>query len=159
MSTSVFNGCICSEDFRYYLLLVLVIVHVIKRHRCSVKSTPFHLWDGKSLSICYLSIYILCHLVPSRTIPQGDGHDRRASTFPYLFASSIPPSLSATLSCMFSFTLCLYFTTVLPLLLQPSISLTYIFFTNSLLFLLSLHMTKPCQINFHPFHCTTVSLC
>ena len=51
---------------------------------------------------------------------KGDGHGRRASIPPYpntLLAISIPPPLSVTLSCMYSFTLSFHLTIGLPLLL------------------------------------------
>ena len=60
-------------------------------------------------------------------------------TFPYPYTSSLLVQslpLSATLSCMYSFTLSFHLTTGLPLFIGPSVLLTYTFFTNSLLLFL-----------------------
>ena len=51
-----------------------------------------------------------------------------------LLVYSSPHPLSAPLQCIYSFTLSFHLTTSLPLLLVPSISLTYPFSTNSKLF-------------------------
>ena len=75
------------------------------------------------------------------------GHGRRASTSPYPYTLSLCVQffpLYQQLSCMHSFTLSFHLTTDLPLLLGPSLSLTYTFFTNFSYFFLSIwqnHLT------------------
>ena len=71
---------------------------------------------------------------------------RKSST---LFA--IPSSVSATLSCIYSFTLSFHLRTGLSLFLVPKIS--YIHFIHKLFTILPLDMIKTPQfVFFHPFH-------
>ena len=95
----------------------------------------------RSLSLIYgieKSIYLPDASLPPETSPKKDGHSGRASTSPYPNTPSLLVllyPLSATLSCMYSFTLSFHPTTFLPLL---NFIHMYNLFTNSSLVFLSI---------------------
>ena len=146
--------CRCSWKVSY-----LYFVHCLV---CGSEKLDFLVYK---LSIAYLvivnenSICSIWCLILSGNVLQTMAITEEPLPIHTLHTCSIPPPLSATLWCMYFFTLSFHLTTDLTLLLESSFSLTYTFFTNLLLF----HSIWPNYLNiflFTFFHYTILhSIC
>ena len=108
-----------------------------------------HVYFGLTSSACRLTfihcIFVVLCFIPSRNVPKGDSHGKRASTFPYLHT----PSLLVQSHHFYRHSFHAYNTSPYPSILQldflsldAPVSLPYTFFsTNPSLFFLSLTKT------------------